>query len=82
MLAGVKVADVPTGDTVPGTLVPLTVAFREKDVVSIVAGSIVSLKLIATFLLIGTAVAVVAGEASLTVGDVTSSDAPVVKLQT
>jgi hypothetical protein len=77
---GVNVADVPTGVTVPGTLIPLTVSFMVKDEELIVDGSISSLKAALTFRLIGTSMAVLVGDVTLTVGATLSAAAPVVKV--
>jgi MFS superfamily sulfate permease-like transporter len=78
-LVGAKTADVPMGVTVPVTLIPLTVAFRVKDAVVIVAGFIASLKPTVTFRLVGTSTAVSVGDVTLTVGAMVSADTPVVK---
>src|SRR5437867_434090 len=65
--------------TVPTTgVVP---CFKVKVTVVVVKGSIASLKVAATFWLMGTPVAALAGTVKLTVGAVVSGPPPVVKLQ-
>ncbi len=68
--------------TVPGTLLPLTVSFTVKVAVAIVNGSIASLKVAVTTLLVATPVARSSGIVEITVGAVVSGAAPVVKVHT
>ena len=78
---GTNVAVVPIPETVPGTGVtpgPVTVMVA----VLIVSGFIASLKPMETVLLMGTSMSPLAGEVTLTVGDVVSGAAPVVKVDT
>ena len=79
LLAGLKAAVVPVYVTVPDTgVVP---RFKVKVVVVIIDGSITSLKVAVMILFRATSVAAFAGSVEITVGGVTSAEAPVVKLQ-